>query len=85
MRSTRQFNITLPNETADAVTAKVGSGEYANESEVICEGLRGLFAQDRAVERWLRTEVAAAYDELKADPSKALTLDQVRANLAKRR
>lgn len=65
--------------------AKVASGEYANESEVICEGLRSLFARDRAVERWLRTEVAAAYDGLKADPSKALTFDQVRANLTKRR
>lgn len=85
MRSTRQFSITLPNEMADVVKAKVAGGEYATESEVIRAGLRTLIARDRAIERWLHAEVAAAYDELKADPSKALTADQVRASLAKAR
>lgn len=81
MRSTQQFSITLPNEMADTVRAKVAGGEYATESEVIREGLRALIAKDRAIEHWLRTEVTAAYDELKADPSKALTIDQMRASL----
>ncbi len=81
MRSTKQLSITLPNDMAEAVKAKVAGGEYATESEVIREGLRSLLARDRAVEHWLHTEVAAAYDELKADPSSALTLDQVRASL----
>lgn len=61
---------------------KVASGEYANESEVIYEGLRTLTARDRAVEQWLRTEVTSAYDKLKAEPSRALTSEQVRASLA---
>ena len=30
-------------------------------------------------ESWLRTEVAAAYDELQADPSRAVPSDEVRA------
>lgn len=81
MRTTQQFSITLPNEMADAVKAKVAGGEYATESEVIREGLRALLAHDRAIEDWLRTEVTAAYDELKSDPSQALTIDQVRASL----
>lgn len=85
MRSTQQFSITLPNEMADAVKAKVAGGEYATESEVIREGLRALLARDQAIEKWLRTEVAAAYDELKADPSRALTIEQVRASLASAR
>lgn len=85
MRSTQQFSITLPNEMADAVKAKVAGGEYATESEVIREGLRALLARDQAIEKWLRTEVAAAYDELKADPSRALTIDQVRTSLASAR
>ncbi len=85
MRSTQPFSITLPNEMAEAVKAKVASGEYATESEVIREGLRSLMARDRAIERWLHSEVAAAYDELKTDPSKALTPDQVRAALAEAR
>ena len=33
MRSTRQLSITLPNEMAEMVRAKVESGEYASESE----------------------------------------------------
>ena len=40
MRSTQQFSVTLPNEMADHVRAKVASGEYASESEVIRDGLR---------------------------------------------
>lgn len=82
MRSTQQFSITLPNEMADAVKAKVAGGEYATESEVIRDGLRALLARDRAVESWLRTQVGPAYDALKADPSRAISADQVRARLA---
>jgi len=82
MRSTQQFSITLPNEMAEAVRAKVASGEYATESEVIRDGLRTLLARDRAVEDWLRKDVATAYDALKADPSRAVGVDAVKARLA---
>ena len=85
MRSTQQFSITLPNELADAVKAKVAGGEYATESEVIREGLRALLARDQAIEQWLQTEVASAYDKLKADPTRALAPKQLRASLAKTR
>lgn len=82
MRSTQQLSITLPNQMADAVKAKVAAGEYATESEVIRDGLRALMARDRALENWLAGQVAPAYDALKADPSRALSIDQVRARLA---
>ncbi|PIX96860.1 MAG: type II toxin-antitoxin system ParD family antitoxin [Hydrogenophilales bacterium CG_4_9_14_3_um_filter_63_34] len=82
MRTTQQFSITLPNEMADAVKSKVAAGEYASESEVIRDGLRVLMARDRAVEHWLHEQVGPAYDALKADPSRAITVDQVRARLA---
>ena len=82
MRSTQQLSITLPNEMAQLVRAKVAAGEYATESEVIRDGLRTLLARDRAVENWLREQVAPAYDALKADPSRAVSVDQVRAALA---
>jgi antitoxin ParD1/3/4 len=39
-------------------------------------------AGDRAVEHWLRDQVAPAYDALKADPSRAVSVKQVRARLA---
>ena len=50
MRTTKQMSVTLPHEMADMVRAKVASGEYASESEVIRDGLRPLAARDRAVE-----------------------------------
>jgi len=82
MRTTQQFSITLPNEMADIIKAKVAAGEYATESEVIRDGLRAMMARDRAVDNWLKQEVAPAYDALKADPARAVTADQLRATLA---
>jgi putative addiction module CopG family antidote len=82
VRSTQQFSITLPNEMAEAVRAKVASGEYATESEVIRDGLRALMARDEAVEAWLSTEVGAAYDALKAEPGRAIDAAKLRQRLA---
>lgn len=81
MRSTQQFSITLPNDMADLVRAKVAAGEYATESEVIREGLRALLARDRAVENWLKEQVGPAFDALRADPSRAVDIKGVRARL----
>ena len=83
-RTTQQFSITLPNDMADAVRAKVASGEYATESEVLRDGIRALMARDRAIEAWLRTEVAVSYDAIKADPSRGIDIEDVRARLAAR-
>jgi putative addiction module CopG family antidote len=82
MRTTQQFSITLPKDMADMVKAKVQTGEYASESEVIRDGLRALLARERAVEDWLREQVGPAYDALKADPASAVTAEQIRARLA---
>jgi putative addiction module CopG family antidote len=89
MRTTQSLSITLPIEMAEMVKAKVTSGEYATESEVIRDGLRALAARDAAVERWLREEVAAAYDAHKADPTRAVLLEdgmaKVRSRIARAR
>ena len=82
MRTTQQFSITLPNEMADAVKSKVANGEYATESEVIRDGLRALLARDRAVENWIHEQVGPAYDALKADRSRAVSIADVKAMLA---
>jgi putative addiction module CopG family antidote len=82
MRTTQQLSITLPNEMANAVKAKVQTGEYATESEVIRDGLRALMARDRAVENWLHHQVGPAYDALQADPARAVTIDHIRTRLA---
>ena len=83
MRTTKQLSITLPTDMADALEKRVTSGAYASESEVIRDGLRTLFARDEAVEAWLRTEVVASYDQLRADPTEAISASDIRAHLAK--
>lgn len=82
MRTTRQVSVTLPIEMAAQVRAKVASGEYASESEVIREGLRALQARDKAMEAWLHKEIAPALDKHRADPSRARTVADVTAALA---
>lgn len=82
MKSNHEFSITLPDETATAVKAKVAAGEYASESDLFDEGVRALLARDQAVEDWLATEVVAACAELEADPTNVLSVEQVRAMLA---
>jgi putative addiction module CopG family antidote len=82
MRTTQQFSVTLPLEMAAQVRAKVASGEYASESEVIRDGLRALQAREKAIESWLRNEIAPVYDRLQADPSSARSISEVRAALA---
>ena len=85
MRSTQQFSVTLPIEMAAQIKARVASGEYASESEVIRDGLRALHAREKAVEDWLRNDIAPVYDAMKADPARARSLDDVKASLAAER
>jgi Arc/MetJ-type ribon-helix-helix transcriptional regulator len=84
MRTTQSLSITLPIEMAEMVKAKVASGEYATESEVIPRRAAPLAARDVAVERWLRQEVVPAYDELKAHPERAVSLDDAFEGFNKR-
>jgi putative addiction module CopG family antidote len=81
MRNTHPISITLPHDMAAMVKAKVASGEYATESEVIRDGLRTLQARDAAVESWLRNEIAKSYDEYAADPSIGIPAEEVMARL----
>lgn len=82
MRSTQQLSITLPNEMAELIRAKVEAGEYATESEVIRDGLRSLIARDRVVEDWLHKRVGPAFDALRADPSRTVSAKHVREALS---
>lgn len=81
----RQLSIELPKELADIVDALVASGSYADASEVIEEALELFTRQDEPLEDWVRTEMVAAYDEWKANPSSGLTVDEVREHLRKAR
>jgi antitoxin ParD1/3/4 len=81
----RRLSIELPEELAKIVDELVASGGYANASEVIEEALDLYTSQDEPLEDWVRTEMVAAYDEWKANPSGGLTIDEVREHLRKAR
>jgi len=42
-------------------------------------------ARDKNLETWLRTTGIAAYDKLKADPNRALSVEHLRQHLANKR
>ena len=88
MRTTQPLTITLPHDMVDMIKAKVSSGEYATESEVIRDGLRTLQARDAALEKWLREEVVESFDECEADESLGVLAEdmvaRIRSNYRKR-
>ena len=88
MSAVEKRTISLPAEHAAFIDAKVAAGAYASASEVVRAGLRALQERDEAVERWLREEVAPAYDAMKADPKRGIRAEkafaEVRARHARR-
>jgi len=65
----------LPEDLLDLIRSKVASGDYANESQVVLEGLRLLASNEDALEDWLHDEVAPTYDRAMAEPESLLDLD----------
>ena len=77
MNKIERRTISLPIEHSVFIDEKVASGAFASASEVIRAGLRALQERDAAVERWLKEEVAPAYDALQADPNRAMPMEDV--------
>lgn len=75
MSGTEKRTISLPAEHAAFIDAQVESGAYASASEVVRAGLRALQERDAAVERWLRENVAPAYDAMQADPGRGISAE----------
>lgn len=86
MSTIKKRTISLPREHAAYIDSLVASGSFASASEVVRAGLRALQERDKAVERWLREEVAPSYDAMKADPTRGVsiqtTFDNIRAHHA---
>lgn len=76
--------VSLPPDQASYIDALVKNGSYASASEVVRAGLRALQERDAAVERWLREEVAPTYDAIEADPSRAISADDVQRSVRAR-
>jgi putative addiction module CopG family antidote len=81
----RRLSIELSKEMAEIVEALVKSGSYADASEVIQEALELFTREDEPLEEWQERELAAAYDEWKANPTAVYTVEEVRAHLEERR
>lgn len=69
--------ISLPDEHAAFIDAKVKDGSFASASEVVRAGLRALKERDAAVEKWLMQEVAPVYDAMEADPDRGTPAETV--------
>ena len=76
--------ISLPAEQGAFIDRLVESGEYGSASEVVRAGIRALQQHDKAIEHWLRTEVAETYDRMVADPSRGIPIEDVRAEFVER-
>lgn len=77
MSASHKRTFSLPAEQSEYIDAKIESGQFASGSEVIRAGLRALQAQDEAVERWLNSEVASAYDAIKDGRSQTTSVGDV--------
>jgi antitoxin ParD1/3/4 len=77
MAGIHKRTFSLPKEHSSFIDEKVSSGAYASGSEVVRAGLRALQERDAAVERWLRDEVAPAYDRWAAGEEETLSIEEV--------
>jgi len=79
------LKITLSEEDLDLVRRIVESGECRSESDVIAALLEDRRELERERIRFEQEEVIPALEEYLSDPSSAISLDQVRQNIAERR
>lgn len=66
MSSVGKRTVELFGDEAAFVDEKVAAGEYASAVDVVRAGLSALQDRDLAVERWLREDVMATHDKVKA-------------------
>lgn len=82
--------LVVPADVVAAVDARVRSGGYPSQGEVVRSGLRLLTEEDYVLsspefERWLRDVVVPIAQATSADPSRSIPADQVRADFEAKR
>jgi len=84
MPTIEQFLIELPSDVADLVRSRIATGKYSNESAVIEEALIDTILpplDSIENDEWIRTEGVRRYDAMRADPSRALSIEEAFAGL----
>ena len=84
MSSSSKRTVSLPEEHAAYIDQMVAKGAFASASEVVRAGLRALQEREAAIDRWLREEVAPAYDAMRGDPGRAIPAADVFDDLRQR-
>ena len=90
MGAIEHLTIAISVELADRLRGRVATGEFASLDEAVHEALREFEAEqditnDPALTAWFKREVTPAIERYDADPSRGLTVDQVREALANAR
>ena len=81
MSASEKRTFSLPAEEARYIDALVQSGAYSSASEVARAGLRALQERDASIDQWLREEVVPVYDAMQRDPGRALSGEQLIADI----
>ncbi|MCC6789936.1 MAG: type II toxin-antitoxin system ParD family antitoxin [Hyphomonadaceae bacterium] len=77
-----ELKVILRGETADKLRKLVADGRYAQPEDAVADALDALpIDDDPEIEAWLRDVVAPRVKALEADPSRGLTVAEVRARL----
>lgn len=82
MRGKEQYSIVPTHEMAEQTRFEYESGECASENELIPGRLHAIQLHEGPLDSWLRQQVAPVYDAMRANPSRAVSIEKVRASLA---
>ncbi|TDK36938.1 ribbon-helix-helix protein, CopG family [Rhizobium deserti] len=74
----RRLNITLPDEAAEAIAARVASGHYASEDEAILAAIRALLREE---DEHRLDVIRRRMERSLEDPRPNLRSDEVRSHL----
>ncbi|HEV2645515.1 MAG TPA: hypothetical protein VGU46_04035 [Acidobacteriaceae bacterium] len=85
MRQAQELKVLLSDEAAQFVQSKVSSGEFASESDVICESVEALRLEDEERKRWEQEVVVPAFERFKANPGSGISLAALEETLARDR
>ena len=87
MGAMEHLTIAVPVEVADRMRDRVAAGEFTDLEEAVREALHEFEAghdvgHDPSFVAWFKQRIVPAIEANRRDPSRLLTIEQVRASLA---